>query len=166
MEKRELEERIGKSVSDADYGIIETVYQWHPLIRNTSGKDEVTELYERFGITIFLDMLPRAEKAFELEGRLRCVQAEENRIKEEIRDLFFLGFGQWSMPAAEHLEPLVKWTRTKVVDGCFSLNGNVYQDEKLKGCSHVTVAEYEKQLTVFDDNGDFITEIKKNGRMK
>ena len=63
------------------------VYMWHPSIRNTSGKDEVAELYKSFGMTIFHDMLPRAKKAHELDELLRNAQREVQRIQEEIEEL-------------------------------------------------------------------------------
>ena len=60
MTKSEFEEMIGGSVMDEEYQLIEEVYMWHPAIRNTSGKEEVAELYKSFGIIIFKDMYPRA----------------------------------------------------------------------------------------------------------
>lgn len=51
MQKHEFEERIESTVSDEDYKLIEFVYQFHPVIRNVSGKDEVAELYKSFGMT-------------------------------------------------------------------------------------------------------------------
>lgn len=71
MQKQEFEERIERTVTDEQYKVIEEVYMWHPSIRNTSGKDEVAELYKSFGMTIFHDMLPRAKKAHELDELLR-----------------------------------------------------------------------------------------------
>ena len=62
MQKREFEEMIEQPVSDAEYRVIETVYQWHPSVKEVSGKEEVAELYKSFGMAIFHDMLPRAEK--------------------------------------------------------------------------------------------------------
>ncbi len=47
MQKQEFEERIERTVTDEQYKVIEEVYMWHPSIRNTSGKDEVAELYGR-----------------------------------------------------------------------------------------------------------------------
>lgn len=87
MQKHEFEELIGRDVSDDDYAVIERVYQWHPVISNTSGKDEVAELYKSFGMAIFYDMLPRADKAFGLENQLHRAKAEVNRIKGEIESL-------------------------------------------------------------------------------
>lgn len=66
MQKQEFEERIERTVTDEQYKVIEEVYMWHPSIRNTSGKDEVAELYKSFGMTIFHDMLPRARKPMSL----------------------------------------------------------------------------------------------------
>lgn len=87
MQKKEFEERIESTVTDEEYSVIEEVYMWHPSIRNTSGKDEVAELYKSFGMTIFYDMLPRAKKANELDGLLRNAQREVQRIQEEIEGL-------------------------------------------------------------------------------
>lgn len=87
MQKREFEEMIEHPVSDAEYRVIETVYQWHPSVKEVSGKEEVAELYKSFGMAIFHDMLPRAEKNHELENKLRHAQAEVERIKEEMEEL-------------------------------------------------------------------------------
>ena len=87
MQKREFEEMIEQPVSDAEYKVIETVYQWHPSVKEVSGKEEVAELYKSFGMAIFHDMLPREEKNRELESKLRHAQAEVERIKEEMEEL-------------------------------------------------------------------------------
>lgn len=171
MEKREFVERIGKNISDADYGIIETVYQWHPSIRNVSGKEEVAELYKSFGMTVFFDMLPRAEKACELEKELCHAQSEVERIKDEIKGLFYSRCMQWGKPPIEYLVPLVKWEDIKIEDGKFVLGGCTYQDGNLMGYSHAKAAEYAERLVIFNCEGKFITEINKdilegdNGRL-
>lgn len=87
MQKHEFEERIERTVTDEQYKIIEAVYMWHPSIRNTSGKDEVAELFKSFGMTIFHDMLPRAKKAQELDEQLRVAQRAVAKIQEEIEEL-------------------------------------------------------------------------------
>lgn len=68
MQKHEFEERIESTVSDEDYKLIEFVYQFHPVIRNVSGKDEVAELYKSFGMALLqgkptelLRMYPQCE---------------------------------------------------------------------------------------------------------
>lgn len=77
---------VGQGVSAIDYAVIEKVYAFHPVIRETSGK-EAAELYKSFGLSIFCDMLPRAEKNCELERQLRQVQAEDERIRQEMKAL-------------------------------------------------------------------------------
>ena len=92
MQKQEFEERIERTVTDEQYKVIEEVYMWHPSILNTSGKDEVAELYKSFGMTIFHDMLPRAKKAHELDELLRNAQREVQRIQEEILHIILYHF--------------------------------------------------------------------------
>lgn len=96
MQKQEFEKLIGNTVTDPEYEVIETVYQWHPSIRNTSGKEEVAELYKSFGIAVFYDMLPRAEKFCELENMLLSKRLEMDRIKEQIEELSCVPFGKIS----------------------------------------------------------------------
>lgn len=74
MQKQEFEERIERTVTDEQYKVIEEVYMWHPSIRNTSGKDEVAELYKSFGMTIFHDMLPRALVYREMTLRMTSME--------------------------------------------------------------------------------------------
>ena len=87
MLKREFEELANRSVSEEEYKVIETVYQWHPSVKGTSGKDEVAELYKSFGMAVFYDLLPRAEKNRGLERQLIQVRAEEERIRQEMEVL-------------------------------------------------------------------------------
>lgn len=87
MQKKEFEEMVGNPVSDADYDVVGTVYQWHPSVSETSGKEEVAELYKSFGITVFLDMLPRAKKNRELSMEFGRLRAEMKRVQEEIEEL-------------------------------------------------------------------------------
>lgn len=89
MQKQEFEEKIGKPVTDEQYKAIETVYIWHPSVRNTSGKDEVAELYKSFGMAIFYDMLPRAMKAKDLDEQLQKAQGEVQRIQKKIEELSY-----------------------------------------------------------------------------
>lgn len=84
MRKEEFEDLIGQALSNGDYEIIETVYLYHPAIRDTSGKEELAELYKSFGTTIFYDMIWRARRNHDLENQLCHTQAEVDRIKEEM----------------------------------------------------------------------------------
>lgn len=80
MTKSEFEYLIHGSVTDEEYELIETIYMWHPAIRNTSGKEEVAELYKSFGIVIFYDMYPRAMKLKEIDEEIRSL----NRAKDSL----------------------------------------------------------------------------------
>ena len=82
MQKHEFEERIESTVSDEDYKLIEFVYQFHPVIRNVSGKDEVAELYKSFGMALFRDMEPRAKKAKEVEEKMTSFRLEIETLTE------------------------------------------------------------------------------------
>ena len=82
MQKHEFEERIESTVSDEDYKLIEFVYQFHPVIRNVSGKDEVAELYKSFGMALFRDMEPRAKKAKEVEEKMTSCSLEIETLTE------------------------------------------------------------------------------------
>ncbi len=87
MIKEEFRDLVGLEVSDENYAVIEQVYQFHPAVSEVSGKEEVAELYKSFGMLVFYDMLPRAEKNRELERQLRQVQEDEERIKQEMEKL-------------------------------------------------------------------------------
>lgn len=80
MRKSEFEDLIHGSVTDEEYELIETVYMWHSAIRNTSGKEEVAELYKSFGLVIFKDMYPRAMKLKEIDEEIRSL----NRVKDSL----------------------------------------------------------------------------------
>lgn len=146
MQKQEFEERIERTVTDEQYKVIEEVYMWHPSIRNTSGKDEVAELYKSFGMTIFHDMLPRAKKAHELDELLRNAQREVQRIQEEIEELscptlrvdYLEGY---EVDEAAMGEMISRATNTQ--SGCFRLLdrtlNNVLRILKQKGETRITM---------------------------
>ena len=87
MIKEEFRDLVGLEVSDEDYAVIEKVFQFHPSISEVSGKEEVAKLYKSFGMSVFYDMLPRAEKNCELVRQLRQAQAEADHIKQEMEKL-------------------------------------------------------------------------------
>ncbi len=87
MQKHEFEELIGETITDNQYQIIEEVYMWHPSIKNTSGKEEVAELYKSFGMTIFRDMHKRACRIRALEESIHVREREVRAIQREIEEL-------------------------------------------------------------------------------
>ena len=70
MTKQEFENRIGATVSESDYRIIETVYTFHPAIDNVMGKDQIATIYKTCGMRVVRDMLPTAERAQEIENKM------------------------------------------------------------------------------------------------
>lgn len=82
MQKAEFEQLINTTVSDEEYTIIETVYNYHPSISDVHGKKQIRDIYLDFGMSVILDMYPRAEKIFELELATRCLEMKINEIKE------------------------------------------------------------------------------------
>lgn len=93
MMKSEFEDLIHGSVTDEEYELIETVYMWHPAIRNTSGKEEVAELYKSFGIVIFYDMYPRARKAKDIEENIRMLDKTRAALVDKLK-LLKMGGGE------------------------------------------------------------------------
>ncbi len=83
MTKSEFEDLGHGSVTDEEYELIETIYMWYPAIRNTSGKEEVAELYLSFGIIIFKDMFQRAMKLKEIDGEIRSLNWTKDRLIAE-----------------------------------------------------------------------------------
>ena len=93
MTKSEFEDLIHGSVTDEEYELIETVYMWHPAIRNTSGTEEVAELYKSFGIVIFYDMYPRAKKAKDIEDNIRMLDKTRAELVDRLK-LLKMGGGE------------------------------------------------------------------------
>jgi hypothetical protein len=88
MTKQEFLDRVTvKSVPDKEWGVIEFVYTWHPLISETKGKDQVAYLYDNFGIGIFNEMLSKAEKAHKLDIELCQAMNKVDEVKGMISRL-------------------------------------------------------------------------------
>lgn len=81
MMKQELEELLGYPVLQEKYEKIEEVYMWHPSIES---KEQMAELYDRYGIRLICDMLPRARRIKDLENKLLILQLECRELQEEI----------------------------------------------------------------------------------
>ena len=92
MTREEFTDRVVKLKGkifdvDNDYPLVEYIYQWHPLISETKGKDQVAQLYATFGIGIFKEMKPKAEKAEQLENDIRKARMEYERLQKELEEL-------------------------------------------------------------------------------
>ncbi|MDE6875360.1 MAG: hypothetical protein K2P87_12980 [Lachnospiraceae bacterium] len=82
MSKEEFEELVGTEIASEDFRVIHVVYSYHPSIsgRGDEAKKQVVAIYEKFGMTVFYDMLGRAEKVLIYETSI-------NEYKKKIADL-------------------------------------------------------------------------------
>ena len=87
MMKEEFESLIGSSISVEDYAVVERVYMFHPAISETAGKEEVSELYKKFGMAIFMDMLQRAEMAESLIWKIRQNRKRIAELEKQFNEL-------------------------------------------------------------------------------
>lgn len=87
MMRQEFEQRIGSTISDKDYDLIELVYTWHPAISNADGKNQMASLYMNYGMTVIKDMVARSIAVCDLDKRLREAESKVAAIQEEIEGL-------------------------------------------------------------------------------
>lgn len=88
MNKQEFEERLhGRMVSDKDFAKISEVYNTHPSIDAVKGKDQIAELYEKFGMRIIEDMLPTAREAAAMVDEMMSLNMKINKLKEAYEKL-------------------------------------------------------------------------------
>lgn len=87
MMKEEFESLIGSGISEEDYAVVERVYMFHPAISETDGKEEVSELYKKFGMAIFMDMLQRAEMAESLIWKIRQNRKRIAELEKQFNEL-------------------------------------------------------------------------------
>ena len=87
MMKSEFEKILGHEVTPRDYNLIEFVYNFHPSIPETGGKETIAKLYEIGGVRLIKDMLPTARIAKDLDERLHKMRLEVARTQEIMRQL-------------------------------------------------------------------------------
>jgi hypothetical protein len=84
FEKR-VEEIVGKAVyvkpSDHEWEAINTVYQFHPVIKDVGGQQQIANIYVNLGMTVIYDMVARAKRFAWHEECLAKAQAEVDRVK-------------------------------------------------------------------------------------
>ena len=87
MMKEEFAQRIGTTVTESDYRIIETVYTFHPAIDNVMGKDQIATIYKTCGMRVIRDMLPTAERAREIESKMTELRTQLCECEREYQAL-------------------------------------------------------------------------------
>ena len=63
---------------------IQLVYTFHPSISETKGKVQIALLYAQFGMPVIRDMIPRAQKAQEIEARIHQARAEMQEASQAL----------------------------------------------------------------------------------
>ena len=80
-----VQEIVGKAVyakpSDKDWATINTVYAFHPAIKEVGGQQQIAKIYVELGMTVINDMLPRAHRFQAYEAEMSNARAEVARIK-------------------------------------------------------------------------------------
>lgn len=96
MTRKEFEAHVAKvlpegktapELTDAEYKLIEYVYNFHPAISETDEKKQIAELYVKFGMCLINDMKPRATLMEQKERELREATAALDKVREEIREI-------------------------------------------------------------------------------
>lgn len=72
-----------KIPTDEEYDVIETVYAFHPCIDNVKGKEQIAELYSKFGFRVIKDMKETAEKARQLEDKILKLNSQLDAVRQE-----------------------------------------------------------------------------------
>lgn len=85
MMKCEFEKLIGKEVSCEDYGIIDYVYTWHPVISNTNGKQQMADIYKIGGMLLIKDMHASATKEDKYQAEIRDLRKQRLELDGRIR---------------------------------------------------------------------------------
>lgn len=73
MMKPEFETLIGREISDEEWYIVETVYMHYPNMT----KNKIVQLYAEFGMVIFKDLYPRAQKIKDIDNEIYELQAKK-----------------------------------------------------------------------------------------
>lgn len=73
-------------INDDNFIVVEYVYNWHPAISETRGKDQIAMLYCTFGMCVIYDMYPRAKKMQILDDELKEAKAKVEEIENKIKD--------------------------------------------------------------------------------
>lgn len=87
MLKEEFERRIGETVSDDAYKEIEYVYEFHPSISETCGKDQIATIWMIGKGRIIKDMMNTAREAERIETEIRRTNSKLESLKKELRML-------------------------------------------------------------------------------
>ena len=81
MMRSEFDLYCNTKISDADYELVEFVYNYHPC---NFDKASIAKLVEEFGMSIIYDMRTRAQAAMEQEIKIERLREELKRAQEAL----------------------------------------------------------------------------------
>ena len=85
--KEEFESKVKETLTDQDWDLVHTVYQWYPGVKDVEGKTQVAWLWRNFGKRVFVDMLPRATEAMECELKIQSLNLEIEKVRQTLNEL-------------------------------------------------------------------------------
>ncbi len=126
---------------------------------------EWSEWFDRYSLMNRLECLVDNQIVIEeSEEKMNNLHLEARDIfhtEEETRSMNKRRYTSWKMTARDYLRPLNKYENINVIENTIELNGQVYQDDRLKMHDHVTILEYKELLVVFTPDGKEIAELSK-----
>lgn len=84
---KDIDENASGEVTDKEWKDIEMVYNFHPSISETGGKNQIAMLYHTFGFRIIKDMLPTAQMMEIKERELRVARAALQKVQREMAEI-------------------------------------------------------------------------------
>lgn len=93
-EFKEFQGENARSITQEEYNLVEFVYTYHPLCLD---KQASANLYNEFGIVIFLDMLPRSKAAAKLETEIRIARQQVKDLNNQYDDLRECKTEEWNL---------------------------------------------------------------------
>ena len=76
-----------RAPTDKDFDVIQFVYDYHPSIDCTNGKDQIARLYSEFGMRIIWDMFDTAKRAQEIANERRHLRLQLEKLDKEYSTL-------------------------------------------------------------------------------
>ena len=76
--------------TESEFETIQFVYNYHPAIHPSEGKDQIAKLYSEFGMRIIMDMLDTAQQAEIIESERRQLKARLRELEQEEEELAML----------------------------------------------------------------------------
>ena len=76
--------------TESEFETIQFVYNYHPSIHPSEGKNQIAMLYNTFGMRIIMDMYSTAKRAQEIEDERRRLKLRLQELMQEEEDLAML----------------------------------------------------------------------------